>query len=133
MKFNRIRCSGAHIGFLPCLGLSLLSVPVFTLIGAALASASEDPTAKVGLYSLLSLLLAAAVGGFIVSRLSGEGGIKIALLCALAVVMVMLLISVIVTGGAPSVSALMNYGCYLGVYALAAILGKRRGGKRRRR
>ena len=133
MKFNRIRCCGAHIGFIPCLGLSLLLVPAFALIGAALASASNDPTAKVGLYSLLSLLLAAAVCGFIVSRLSAESGIKIALLCALAVVMIMLLISVIVTGGAPSASALLNYGCYLGVYALTAILGKRRGGKRRRR
>jgi len=134
LKNRRTRKEGGLLhGFLPCLGLSALLIPVSALVATAFASASDDPTGKAGLYSLLALLLSAAVSGFTVSRLSGEGGVKLAALCALAIVLIMLLISIIATGKIPSVGALMNYGCYLGVAALSALVGRKREKRHRRR
>lgn len=133
MKMRRKGCCGSGgLGFLPCLGITALSVPIFALFGTALACASDDPTARIGVYSLVSLLAAAAVSGFAVSRLAGEGGVKCAVLSALSVVLIMTLVALIITGEVPTLGALMNYGCYLGVAALSAILARRRSRKRRR-
>jgi len=120
-----IKSDGA-IKFLICFGFSAAMIILCSFIMALIASASGDPTRMVGIYSLVAMIVSAALGGIFSGRMRGDGGTVYALLVALAVVIIMLLIALIVRGGKVGGSAFMNYGCYLGVSTLAAILGKKR-------
>ncbi len=121
-----IKTDGGAIKFLICFGFSAATVVVSSFIMALIAGGSSDPTGMVGIYSLVAMLISAVAGGIFSGRMRGEGGTVYALLVALAVVLVMLLIAVILCGGKVGGGAFMNYGCYLGVAALAAVLGKKR-------
>lgn len=121
-----IKADGSATKFLICFGFSSATILASSLIMALIAGASEDPTGKVGIYSLVAMLVSAVLGGIFSSRMRGEGGVLYALLVALAIVLVMLLIAVIVGSGKVSGGAFMNYGCYLGTSTLAAVLGKKR-------
>ena len=121
-----IKTDGGAVKFLVCFGFSIAAILVCSFITSLIAGGSKDPTGMIGIFSLAAMLISAAAGGVFSSRIRGEGGTVYAALVALAVVLVMLLIAVILCGGRVSAGAFMNYGCYLGVSALSAFLGKRR-------
>ncbi len=127
MRKRSRTAGGIAESFIICLALSCLIIIVLSLISAAVLSRMGNPTKYIGIFSLISMLISAMIGGICSSRLRGEGEVRFASLVALAVVLIMLLINVIATAGRVSVGAFMNYGCYLGVYILAATVGKRRG------
>jgi O-antigen/teichoic acid export membrane protein len=116
-----------------CVGASLLCVGVITLIFALAANFSADPTGKIGIFSLVSLLISAVLSGLITALTNKERGGGFFALIALGTVAVMMVACLIMTGGKISASAFMNYGCYLGAYALSALLGKKRKARPRRR
>lgn len=118
--------------FLPCTLAAIALILLFSFIGAIAASSSGDTSATIPIYSLLALVLAAAISGFITSRIKGEGGIKTAALSALTIVLLMMLIAIIVSGTVPTLSALMNYCCYMAVAVFSAFLGRKRGRHGRR-
>lgn len=119
--------------YLTGLLVEAITLVLSSLVAAALAYASSDSTRVVGMYSLASLIISAAIGGVLTARLAGEGGVRIVALASLTVVMVMLLCAVIVGGGSPRLSALMNYICYLGVSVGAAHLARPRKKRHKRR
>ena len=119
--------------FLICFAISVLLILIFSLISAAVVGALDDPTESVGLFSLISMLVSAAMSGFINTRIKGEGGTKFSLLVGLSVVLIMLLINVIISEGRVSPGSFMNYGCYLGVCWLCAFLGRKRDRHRKHR
>ena len=119
--------------FMICALLSGACILLFSLIFALIAGSLDDPTGNLGIFSLCAMLISAAISGFINSRIKGEGGVGFATLVALSIVLIMLLINVIACGGKISLSAFMNYVCYLGVSALASYLGDKRAVKRRHR
>ena len=131
--FGFKRSGGGEVArtFLICFAISVLLILLFSLISAVIVGSLDDPTKSVGLFSLATMLLSAAVSGVVSSRIKGEGGLKFATLVALAVVLIMLLVNVIISNGKVSGGAFMNYGCYLGVAALSAFLGRKRSGHRR--
>ena len=127
-----------------------LSLPILLLIGTGIALASvlgvsltlaiasyftKDPTALTGAFSLLTLLLAGAISGFITSRTGGEGGSLIGILSSLLATLVMLSVGLIWRGGMLPLSALLNLTAFALTMIGAAILGKKmtRGTKRRYR
>jgi peptidoglycan/LPS O-acetylase OafA/YrhL len=114
-------------------GTAAVALLVCSLIAAAIAYSDSDPTGKIGIYSLAALIISAAIGGSVTSRLTGDGGVRYAALTSLTVVMVMLLCAVITGGGSPKLSALMNYLCYLGVSVGAAHLARPRKRRHKRR
>ena len=130
---RKLENGGIGIRFLICFGISVISILVTALIAALIVARLDDPTAKLGIFSLIAMLISAAISGVITTRVAGDGGTRFALLVALAVVLIMLLINVICYGGKVSGGAFMNYGCYLSVAALCAFIGKKTGRRPRNR
>ena len=130
---RKIHVSGGGKFFLISLALSLGILLVTSLVMSAIAYSSPDPTGKIGIYSLVSLIVSAAVSGFLISRLSGSGSVGMAALTSLATVLVLILFGAIASGGKLGVSALMNYLCYFGVALLFSLFGKKRERRHRRR
>ena len=110
--------------FLMCLGISLGILLAASLIMSAVAYSSSDPTGKIGIYSLASLIISAALAGFIGSRLSDSVGV--ATLTALATVLILILVGAVISGGRLGLGALMNYLCYFGVATLFSLFAKKR-------
>ena len=128
------RSAGGEVArtFLVCFAISVLIILLFSLISAVIVGSLDDPTESVGIFSLATMLLSAALSGVMSARIKGEGGLKFATLVALAVVLIMLLINVIISAGKVSGGSFMNYGCYLGVASLSAFLGRKRNTHRRK-
>ena len=131
MKNKKVGDSVLYTYFLS-LGISVFSLLVCAFVASIVIYSGKDPTQGVGVASLITLILSAALSGIIISRISCEGGVKIAGLSALATVFIMLIIGVILNSGKASPGAFINYGCYVGISLLSAYLGRKRGRKRRR-
>ena len=127
-KFQR---GGIAASFIICFGFSAFAILAFSLIMTAVAMSTEDPASKIGIFALISMLTAAFVSGIFTSKFKGDGGLGFTALLSLMVVLIMLLINVIISGGRVSGSAFMNYGCYLGVFILSSLLGKSIGNRKR--
>ena len=121
-------------GFLPCLIVSVVILIALVALAALVAAMGSYRASQLGIFSFAALILSAGLSGGISARICGnEGRLRITLLCPFTVVLIMLLISVI-SGASPSLSMLMNYLCYTGIFLLSAMLlkpGKRRGRKHR--
>lgn len=111
---------------------SVGAVFVMAFILALISSMTKDPTSLTGAFSLLALLLAGAVSGFVISRVNGEGGKLIGILSSVIATVVMMIVGLIWNGGLLPLGALLNLFAFLAVGVLASILGKKRARKRRR-
>ena len=111
---------------------SVGAVFVMAFILALISSMTKDPTSLTGAFSLLALLLAGAVSGFVISRVNGEGGKLIGILSSVIATSVMMIVGLIWKGGLLPLGALLNLFAFLAVGVLASILGKKRARKRRR-
>ncbi len=125
MLFNKKISRSSYTDFMKCVIICALALPVLSFIGAAIANALNDPTAAVGTVSLIALILCALVCGAVCTRVVG-GELKIPLLSALFVTLIMMIIGLISNRGALPSSAVMNYICYFGVFALASLLLRKR-------
>ena len=111
---------------------SVGAVFVMAFILALISSMTKDPTSLTGAFSLLALLLAGAVSGFIISRVNGEGGKLIGILSSVIATVVMMIVGLIRKGGFLPLGALLNLLAFLAVGVISSILGKKRARKRRR-
>ena len=112
------------IEFLICLGISALAIVGLSFVFALVANGLEDSTGNLGIFSLISLLLGGAIGGFISAKIKKDGALIFSALVALATVLIMLVICVIMSGKIGG-GAFMNYACYMGVAVFSAFLGSR--------
>ena len=110
--------------FLICLAISALAILLISLCFALVANMSQDPTGNLGIFSLISLILGGAVGGFSSAKIKKESAVLFSTLVALAISIVMLIICIILNGKV-SGAALMNYACYMGVATLSSLFGAR--------
>ena len=115
--------------------VSILLIPLLSLIFAILCYNSENPLSGVGLYSLLSLLLSAVAGGFISSIICRRSA-KLSMLSGITVSLITLGTNLIFCEGLV-LPAFMNCGCYILVYSFFAFLAmgrrKEKRGRRARR
>ena len=111
---------------------SVGAVFVMAFILALISSMTKDPTSLTGAFSLLALLLAGAVSGFVISRVNGEGGKLIGILSSVIATVVMMIVGLIRKGGFLPLGALLNFLAFLAVGVISSILGKKRARKRRR-
>ena len=105
--------------FLLCLMASAISILIFSLLTSLIANSLNDPTKYIGIFSLIAMLLSSAAAGITCSHIYKEGGMLIPSLTSLSMVLIMLLINVILSGGKVSAGAFMNYACYFGVQTAA--------------
>ncbi len=108
-------------------GLAVLALTA--LIASAVLMSQSDPGSGVSLGAFISLIISAAISGLGVARLSG-GEPGISMIANLIISIILLALGLILGGGT---AGLMNSVCYLGISALAALLGKRRKRRPRRR
>ena len=132
MKKNKITDNTLCL-FLISMGIAAASLVICAFVMALIAYSGEDPTKKVATFSLLTLIISAAVSGIIISRMKGDGGVKLAGFGSLALMILLLVIALITEKGSVPPSAFMNYGCFVGISLLAAYLGRKREKRRKRR
>ena len=130
---KRKKESGKGRFFLISLAISLGVLILTSLVMSLVAYASPDPTGNIGLYSLISLLLSAAVSGFIISGRYGERRIAMTALISLATVLILIIFGMVASGGRLGLGALMNYLSYFGVAVLISLFSKGRQGKRHKK
>ena len=111
---------------------SILSVVLVSFVFALISSMTKNPTALTGIFSLVSLLFAGALSGFVISKVIRDGGSLIAVLSAVIAALLMSVIGLIVKGGAVPISVFLNYLAYLGTAALASFLATKTIKKRAR-
>ena len=114
-------------------GGSLASVLTMTLIMAIASYFTKDPASLVGAFSLLSLLLAGAISGFVNARIGGDGGALIGIISASVASLIMLSVGLIWRGGMLPLSALLNLTAFILTSVGSAILGKKRARSTRKR
>ena len=127
-KTNR---TGGGIGKWP-MGILLQAglLPICVLLFCAIAYALEDPTPKLGLFSLGAFLLCAAVSASVMPRLTG--GFLPALLSSLLFALLILLGGLIGSRGHLPAMACMNLLCYMLTSAFFAFLASRKRERRHR-
>ena len=111
---------------------SVGAVFVVAFILAFISSMTKDPTSMTGAFSLLALLLAGAVSGFVISRVNGDGGALVGILSSVIATGVMIIAGLIWKSGFLPLGALLNLLAFLAVGILSSLLGKKRSRKRRR-
>jgi len=128
IKFPSTKLGSAVLG----ISLSALVLIIVSLLFSAVLSMTENPIGSIGLSSLAALLISGVLSGIIISRRMGEGGFPSSVVTSLIFTLIMLAAALIASGGKLSGGMLMNSGCYLGVAAVAAFLGRKRDRRRRR-
>ena len=130
-KHKRIELSPAVLIAIGTIS-SIASVAVMALILAVISSLTKDPTSLTGAFSLLALVLAGAVSGFLISRLVGDGGSLVSMLSIAIATALMLIVGIIWKGGLLPLGALLNLLVFLAVGIIASKLGNKRPRKKRR-
>ena len=111
---------------------SITTVVVTALILAVISSLTKNPTSLTAAFSLLTLVLAGSVSGFVISRIIGGGGSLVGTLSIAIATALMLMIGLICKGGLLPLGAILNMLVFLAVGIIASILGKRRPRKKHR-
>ncbi len=104
------------------IALSMLSAFILSYMG--------NPTASIKIFSLVCLLLCAAISGFFISRRNHSMLSSIAVSAVFTVIM--LAVSLIAAKGAVGGGVLMNYLCYMLIASFSAFLGRKKEHRRRR-
>lgn len=129
-----VKHTGRETGALRIILTGLLVTTIsffsFMLLTAALLFFGDDPTYRSELWSFGAMILSGAVGGFVNSKLRTNGGVTVATLSSLALILILFTVGVI-TGGLPSVPSLVNYAIYVAVSAISAFFASARPKKRR--
>ena len=120
--------------FIICFIFSIVILLAVSMIMAAVALATKDPTAHLGVFALLCLIVSALIAGVFTSKFNPTEKIGFSLTVALGVTMSMLIVGVIVSRGHLFFGGIMNYICYFGIFALLSYLsGRQRKGHKRKR
>ena len=106
---------------------------ICALIAAVIAYSSDDPTKSVAPSALATLAVSAAVSGIVISRMKGEGGVKLSGIASITLILLLFITALISGKGIVGPSAFMNYACYIGVSLLSAYIGRKKEGVRRKR
>lgn len=107
-------------------GISLAAVVFVSFIFSIIASLTSDPANMIGIFSLLSLIIAGAASGFLTSKLFGSGGAVIAFLSSVIAAALLCIIGLTVKGGSIGISVILNYLAYIGATALLAFIATKK-------
>lgn len=120
------------VSYFICLGASALAMLLFSFVMALVASLTENPGGLTDILSLVALVLSGVFCGVFGAKFNKQKNIFLPAIVALSVALVMLVVCIILSGKV-SGSALMNYGCYMGIALFSAFLGSREKKRRKHR
>ena len=103
----------------------MVTILIFAMIMAWISISTDDPTGKIGLFSLVSLIAAAVASGIFASKINPTDDVGFSVIAGLGMTLIMLLCGIIASAGKLTGGAFMNYACYLGTYALLSYIGMR--------
>ena len=112
---------------------AILVIVSVTFAMSLISSFTKDPSSLTGAFSLITLLLAGGISGFVTSRANGDGGSLISIISALISAFLIIIIGLIWGKGMMNIGAFINTLAFVGVSILFAVLGKKRVKRRRRR
>ena len=112
---------------------AILVIVSVTFAMSLISSFTKDPSSLTGAFSLITLLLAGGISGFVTSRANGDGGSLISIISALISAFLIIIIGLIWGKGMMNVGAFINTLAFVGVSILFAVLGKKRVKRGRRR
>ena len=115
------------------IALNVAAFFICTLVSSAIILSTDNPTGNVGMGSMISFFICAAICGFAVSKYKGEGGALPAIASALLFTLVLLAIGLISTKGAIPLATVLNYAAYVIISALCAFFAARKTPRRHRR
>ena len=130
---SRVQKGSVGRYFIICYIISSVMIVALSMLMSGVALMTKDPTSLIGIFSLLSLIISAALSGFANAKLNPTEKISFPLTVCLAVTMTMLFTGVILSKGHMSLGSLMNYLCYFGIYALLSYFGAKGGRKHKRK
>ena len=110
--------------YLAALLFSVALLVLSSLVFSVFAYLCDDPISLIGICSIGALLLSGIASGIFTARRAG--GMGMAMLVALGVVLLMIICAIAFSGGTPSLSAIMNYGIYALTLVLSSYLGRPR-------
>ncbi len=114
-------------------GVSILSVLVFSILFGAIAMLFPNITGMIPLFSMLTVILSAALAGGIVSRFVTYGNLGLSALSFLLSWLLLMLVGLIINKGSLPLSVFLNFVIFVGISTLSSYLFKKRdvGMKRR--
>ena len=107
-------------------GFALVTVMAMAILLAAVAYFTADPTAMIGEFSLIALILSGAVSAFVTSRVNGEGGTLIGIVSSVIAALLMLSVGLVWRGGLLPLGAVLNVLAFTVTSCAFALLGKKR-------
>ena len=133
MKKRKRAARGGVGSFLLGVLLSFAILIILSLIASIFLVRVKTPTKNLGAVSLIIFIASALISGFISSRRADSGELSFSILTATAFALLLLVISLIATGGNLGGMQLMNSVCYILSASLAALLGRKKAKRHRRR
>lgn len=112
---------------------AILVIVSVTFAMSLISSFTKDPSSLTGAFSLITLLLAGGISGFVTSRANSDGGSLISIISALISAFLIIIIGLIWGKGMMNIGAFINTLAFVGVSILFAVLGKKRVKRGRRR
>lgn len=132
MKYRRKRTAPSG-GKALIFGLAVSSALflLLMLLSAVISARTADPTGSVGMTSFFAFVISGAISGFVSAKKCGKDSIKIPMLSALSFVLILFLTGLVLSGGRLKSVTLLNIICYVAVFWLFSLLGKKPRRKRR--
>ena len=104
-----------------------------SFILSVISSMTKNPTALIGAFSLIALILSGAISGFVTSKVNGDGGMLVAILSSVISAFTILAIGLIWKGGAIKLSVPLNLLVFIAVSVIASLLGKKQPKRKKQR
>ncbi len=115
-----------------CMTANIVTAFIVFLIAARILYSMKDPTGGLHMASCISFAVSALISGFISAKLIREKGHTAAAVSAAVFALLLLFISLSVTGGSLPLYNLVCFAAYAAAGTLGGILGKKREKRRRR-
>ena len=126
---RKAKGSGIARPFLFGILFEAVLLPSISFLLALISTLTSNPTSLEGIFAIAALLFSGGIYGFTVSKLKGEGGILFTFLCALFFSLLLIIVGIIISGGALNISVLVGQVIYL----LSALLFSALGGIKKKR
>ena len=113
--------------------ISFGALILFALIASIFLSGAKSPTKNLGAVSLAVFIAGAFLSGFVNSKRDKDNGVLFSVITSVAAALILLIVSLISSGGRVGGMHFMNCVCYMLMASFGAFVGKKRKRRHKRR
>ena len=110
--------------------ISVMLYLLFSLTAAAVVGTLENPLGSLGAASMISFFPTAFISGFLISKLTGEGGALIAGASSFIFILALFLCCTVLTHGKIPFTLVISYIAYVVLALIGGIIAKKRSRRR---